>query len=152
MSAVTRSSLTELPDVPARVRSPPRALGNDADRAVPLEIRRADLRKVVDPVLAGSHLDLVGIDVLVAHGLLDDLPVLHEQGRLALEEMLDERDAVTDAREDEIHGDERRGGDDAADERVIAAGHRVLDGVRDDEDDHEVDRAHLPELPLARGP
>src|SRR2546427_450848 len=83
-------------------RSAPRALGNDADRPVALEIRAADLRKVIDPVLTGGHLELLEIDVLVPHRFLDDLPVLQQQGRLPLEEVLDQRDAVTDARENEI--------------------------------------------------
>jgi len=71
---------------------------------------------------------------------------------LTLEQVLEIRHPVADARERGVDRDKGRRGDDAADQGVVAAGHRVLDRVRDHEDHDEIDWTHLSKLALPGGP
>src|SRR2546428_6264510 len=80
---------------------------DDADRAVALEDRRVHVPQVVDPVLAGGHLDVLEADVLALARLVHQLAVLEQQRGLAREEILEDRQADADAVEEAVHRDER---------------------------------------------
>src|SRR5438034_6559352 len=146
---ITRSTLTELANMTAHGGLAGPALRNDADRAVALEVGGFDRIQVVDAVLASGHGELFHIHVLPLDVPCDEFSVPYELGGFALEQVRDKGDAVRDARKSDVHRDERRGRDHPSDEGVVATGHRVLHGVRDDEDDNQVNRAHLPQLALA---
>src|SRR5690242_19434872 len=69
---------------------------------------------------------------------------------------LDERFGLLTTRGHErdrgVERDQRRSGDKASEDRVVATVHGVLNGVREDEQQHQVERCELPDLPLARKP
>ena len=103
--------LAELTETPSRSMHLPAFEGDDADRAVGLQDRLAHLRQIGDTVLARRHRDVLFVDVLVRHVLLEEGAVLHQQRGLVAEEMRDVRDLLTEARQKEIHANERRGRD-----------------------------------------
>src|SRR4030088_645035 len=119
----------ELANVTAAGSLTGRVLRDDAYRPVALEIRGVDPGQVFDAVLASGHQELVLLDVLSLQVAFEQLPALYENGGFTFEEVLQVGHAVADPRERGIDGDKGRGSDDAAEQRVVAAGHRVLDRV-----------------------
>jgi len=56
------------------------------------------------------------------------------------------------AADEEIHSDQRDDQDQAAEHRGVGSGHRGLQGVRYEQDEHEVVERELPDLALAEDP
>ena len=69
---------------------------------------------------------------------------------MALDRRAQERQAIGQDPGRAIHREEGGRGGDAAEDRDVGADHRVLDGVRDEQDEDEVERRHLAELARAR--
>lgn len=106
---------------------------------------------IVGSLVGGTILNLLfggGLE-LSAAGILDRLAVAEEERGLAHDQPPEEGDAAAPPADGDVYEGEGRGGDDPTGERVVAAGHRVLDRVRDDEDHDEIERCHLAELALA---
>jgi hypothetical protein len=57
--------------------------------------------------------------------------------------------AVGQANEEVVGGKQHRGADDAADQRVVVSDHRVLQRIRDEQQDNHVEYVELADLPLA---
>src|SRR5262249_17192118 len=124
-------------------------LRDDADRAVRLEDRGIDAPEIWQAMLASSHLDLLDLDAFVLEHQRARLSVAHQDRGLLHDEPAEQGNASHIPIDDEIDRDEGRGRDQATGERDVARVERVLHGVGDDENDHQVRDAHLTELALA---
>jgi len=76
------------------------------------------------------------------------LPILDENRRRALEEPSPELTAQPQRCEATVDDEKDKRREDATDYRDIRPNHGVLDGIRDEEDHHEVEYRHLPEFAL----
>jgi len=73
-----------------------------------------------------------------------------EDFRAAFDERFDLLVLVRGQADEVIRSDERAGGDDAGKDGVVTGVHRVLDGIAEDEQQHQIERRELSHLAFAR--
>ncbi len=78
--------------------------------------------------------------------------MIHEDRRLAVEGVPNRRPAIRGRVQREIEDEDHEGREETAEQRRVLADHRVLDGVRDHEEDHEVEGRQLTRFALAQEP
>src|SRR5947209_7663527 len=123
---------------------------HDADRAIVLQHGQLDGGDVGDPVLSHGHLEVLLGEPLPAHGSDQRMAVLDHHRGLALEEPAEERSGEAEDRQPPVEEQQNAGGDESSLEGDVGPDHGVLHRVRDEEDQHEVEHGHLPQLALAQ--
>src|SRR5205823_12539497 len=123
-----------------------------ADRAVRFEIRGPYPPDVRDAVLPDRRFDLLGGETLVPQPVWHERAILHEERRTALQQSLTEGGQTQQADDHEVHHEEHERRREATRQRNVGTDHRVLHGVRDQQDHHQVAGAHLTQLALAEQP
>src|SRR5512147_2288316 len=101
------------------------------------------------PRLAQRGIELVSRDVRLIHHAVVELAVVDQHERVPLDERLGPLAPRGGERDRRVERDEGRRRYETAEDRVVAAVHRVLHGVREDEEEDEVERSELPDLSLA---
>ncbi len=101
-------------------------------------------------VRADCRLELGVGDAHLSQLVVVDDPAFHELRGLALRGSAQTATAHDREREGEVGDEERHRADPRAGDRVVVADDAVLHGVRDRQQDDEVERAELRELALAR--
>src|SRR5262249_16605818 len=81
-----------------------------------------------------------------------ELAIVYENLRAALDDGLQRFEAVGDHSNSEIQGDERGGGDESSDERIITGVHGILDGVGKNQQEDQIERGELADWALAGEP
>src|SRR5262245_49079114 len=82
--------------------------------------------------------------------LLIELSIVYQHLRLSLNPGFDLLVPERKSAEPEVECDQRGGGDQPAHKGVVARVDRVLNGVGQHEEQHEIERRQLPDLALAR--
>ena len=78
--------------------------------------------------------------------------VAHEEGRLPLEHRPETLVAEDELGQDEVYGDQGERRDEPAGKGCVGADHCVLNGVGNEQDQHEVHDRKLPDVTLSRQP
>jgi hypothetical protein len=79
----------------------------------------------------------------------DNLAVVDQQAGLSLNIFAEAAIPAGDFGHQIVQDQQRGGGDRASGQRRVGAGHRILHGVRKQQEQGEVERSHLADFPLA---
>src|SRR2546422_3000623 len=125
---------------------------NDADPAVVLEHGGPHVLDVGDAAAAERCVQILERDALSIQILLEDAAVVDEERRLRLEQMAQPLRAERHLDDGVVQRQNHDRTEESPAERVVGADDRVLDHVRDDEEQGEVEGGELADLPLPREP
>src|SRR6266550_2273142 len=128
------------------VSRPDIVVAHHADRPVRLEHGEHHVLDVRHAVLAQGLPQLVVRDARPLAVLLEDLPVVDEHDALAREQLGDASAPDAPPVDHPVPSDQHTGCYESARQTRVGSHHRVLDRVRDDEQQHQVERGHLAEL------
>ena len=119
------------------------------DGSIHFEHGQRGLIDGVDSVLAQSALQFIHADVFLRHVGLDGLPVVNQQGGLALDQAAETAVGPGKLGNEVVEDEQGASRNGAARQRGIGPGHCVLYGVGEQEQQRKVERGHLSDLTLA---
>jgi len=124
-------------------------MGDDGDVAGVFEDGDAAFVGAGAAAGAESGAQFVHGHATVTHGAVVDLAVVDEDDGVAFDPAFEAFAFEGEETDEVVKGNEGAGTDDAAGDGVVAAVHRVLDGVAEDEEEDEVERCELADLTFA---
>src|SRR6266571_82648 len=122
---------------------------HDTDGTVLLENGEAHVRWLDDTRPAKRRVQILEGHALAREVIVQDATVVDEERRRRLEQPARALRAVGDLDDPPVQYQNDHGPDEPAEERVVRPDHRVLDDVRDQQQDDEVERRELADLTLA---
>src|SRR5207245_4369276 len=99
--------------------------------------------------LAQGRIELVARELGPSHHLLEQLSVVGEDLRVPFDDGLQLLASVRNEAHEEVQAHESGRGDETVQQGVVACVHRVLDGVRQNQKQNEIERGQLTYLPLS---
>src|SRR5438309_8000682 len=153
--AVGGGSVTPADNPDAVMGSHPRhevVVPDHTDRPVGLEHGEHYVLDVRDAVFAQRLDQLVARDPAATQVRLEDIAVVDQHDAFAGEQLREAAGPLPPPVDHAVPGDQYARRDESAREARVGADHRVLDGVRDDEEEHQIEGGHLAQLARAREP
>lgn len=124
----------------------------DADGAIDFQDRQRHILNAVDSVLPQSALDLIQRNVFFTHVGGKQASAVDQQRGGALNHAAKPPVEPRQFRQQVIQYQQDHGGSGPAEKGSVRPGHGVLDGVAEQQEEREIERRHLPYLPLAGEP
>ena len=123
---------------------------NHADRAIVFQNDRTHLRQVGVSLAANCGHEFVTGQLCISQGLLIDLTIMNKNLRTSFDQMLRLLAEKSNLTCEPVHRDECHRENHSSGNRIIPPVHRVLYGIAEHQQQHQIKRAHLADLTLAR--
>ena len=126
--------------------------GDHRDLTIGLQDRRAHFFDATASTTAQGTHEFVVSQSLVTQRLRIQLAIVNQHPGVTLDKALDGFALISEIANQGIDGDQRCGADVATHHRVVPAVHGILQGIAQDQQEHQVKRSQLPDLPLSGEP